>query len=687
MKIIRPAALTLVTALFAPLLHAAVPTVSLRFSPATAVYGQPVVITATVSGAGATPTGNVILRRGEGSPMLATANLDANGKAELKTTFSSTTTDRSGPNVEVTFSGDANYESAKATQRYTVNPASTRIVLDSSANPANAGRAATISGSVSVVAPAAGAVTTGTVTFDVAGREVGSSSVTNGVIAPAVIELPSGSHTITARFSAGELAAGASFKPSSTTLVQRVVQGSRISAVARVSGRSTTINVTVAPSDGGAIPYGMVRFTEGTTIFGSVQLDSTGNASLTLDDLGHGEHEVTATYIGSDRFGAASATVAFTIGDQTPRVTSVIADEGNDGRTAIELKVTLSAPASEAVSFGYATTDGGAIAGEDYAAATGVVAFAQGQSEQHIRLELLGDRRPEPNEQFVVRFSAGRGTAPPADAQVTIRDDDPAFATARDLVYATVEGEPLTLDLRVPLEGRGPFPIVIVIDAEEWSSPNPRSDAADFLAMRGFAVATVGFRSSLTAAFPAQLVDVRSALQWLRTNARDYNLQPTRIGVWGIGAGGHLAALMGTSDPSLQAIVDWYGQTDLVQLQSDVTSCADYVSASSPAATLLGCPPATCPTTAIAASPLRAISADDPPFLIMHGTFDCLVPPAQSRVLHEALIAAGARSTLMMVDAGRGGAAWQKGDVTEAVAQFFAAQLNAPVRRSRAVNR
>jgi acetyl esterase/lipase len=688
MKTIRLAALTVVATLFAPLLHAAVPAVTVRISPAPAVYGQPVTINVSVQGSGAAPTGSVTLRRGAGAPLLDAAKLDASGNAQLKTTFFAATGDRSEPNVEVTYLGDTNYDTAVVSQRHTVLPAGTRITLTSSANPSPSDRPLTLGGTVSVVAPAAGPVTFGTVTFSANGRNLGMSNVTNGTIAPLTIsDLTSGSQTITGRFSAGDVRSTPDFQPSSTTLVQDVVQGSTINASARVNERSTTIDVTVAPSGDGVVPFGTVRFSEGTTTYGTTQLNASGHTSMTLENLGYGTHEMTVTYLGNGRFAGASTTISFTINDNTPRVASVILDEGQEGRTAVELTVTLPTVATEAVSFGYATVDGAAVAGDDYASATGVVTFAAGERQKSIALEIFGDRRPEANEQFVVRFSAARGVTPPADAQITIRDDDPSFVNTRDITYATMDGEPLLLDLRVPSEGRGPYPIVMIIDAEDWASPNSRSDAGNFLTARGIAVATVGFRSSLQAPFPAQLNDVRTALQWLRTHASDYNLQASRVGVWGIGAGGHLASLLGTTDPTILGVVDWYGQTDLVQLQSDVTTCADHVSASSPAAILLGCAPATCPTTAAAANPLATITRDDPPFLIMHGTLDCLVPSAQSRLLHDALTAAGARSSLTMVDAGRGGAAWQRGAVTEPVAQFFVTQLKAPATRNRAVTR
>jgi acetyl esterase/lipase len=232
--------------------------------------------------------------------------------------------------------------------------------------------------------------------------------------------------------------------------------------------------------------------------------------------------------------------------------------------------------------------------------------------------------------------------------------------------YANVDGKPLYLDLYVP-GGQGPFPVVISIHGGSWTGGR-RGDGLAFLQVsRGYAVANIDYRLAPGATYPAQIQDVKAAVRWLRANAVRYDLDPSRFAAMGYSAGGHLAALLGTSgdveelegrdhgnagySSRVQAVVDYFGPTDLAQLKAQALPCmpGDPTHPLSPPSLLIGCPIAECPEKTELANPLRYITPDDPPFLILHGTADCLVPWQQSSILHEALRAAGVSSNLIVV--------------------------------------
>ena len=458
---------------------------------------------------------------------------------------------------------------------------------------------------------------------------------------------------------------------------------SQVTATHRSRGaREGTVNVTVRPANGAEIPTGTVRLLSGTTSLSTATLDATGSATLPYSNLDNGTQTLTVRYDGDGKFAAGATQVNVDVSSNEPRVSNLRTAEGNEARMLAHVIVTLASPAAEQATVNYRTADRSARSGEDYEAVSGTLVFGAGDVEKRIAIPILGDTAPEGDEELVLEFSAGRNMTAPADAVVTITNDDSYFRTLSDLIYATVGEQALTLDLRLPNFGSGPFPLILLVDAPDWSTPRPHSDAADFLAARGYAVASAGFRSSAAAPFPAQLDDLRTAIRWLREHAGEHAIDPARVGVWGIGAGGHLAALLGTTG-GVQAVVDWYGPIDLAALQSDATACANHSDASSPAAILLGCPPAACPTTAAAANPIAFVDRGDAPFLIMHGSFDCEVPAAQSRMLYDALRAAGNEVTLTMVAAGRGGTAWRDAALLSAVEHFFDQHLRNRMARRR----
>lgn len=242
----------------------------------------------------------------------------------------------------------------------------------------------------------------------------------------------------------------------------------------------------------------------------------------------------------------------------------------------------------------------------------------------------------------------------------------------RDLVYKRINGRALGLDLYSPSKPSGPLPVIIWLHGGGWSKGRKEGHSpAVTLVDDGYAVASVDYRLTGVAPFPAQIEDCKAAVRWLRANASKYNLDPDRIGVWGFSAGGHLAALLGTSggvkelegngdnmsySSRVQAVCVVSGPGDLLQLYRDATgpSGAEMNPKVKPALeALIGVPVEENKTKAMAASPISYVSKDDPPFLIIQGENDVTVPVSLTQSFFAALEAAGVDATLE-IDTGRG---------------------------------
>ncbi|MDX2137088.1 MAG: alpha/beta hydrolase [Chloroflexota bacterium] len=224
--------------------------------------------------------------------------------------------------------------------------------------------------------------------------------------------------------------------------------------------------------------------------------------------------------------------------------------------------------------------------------------------------------------------------------------------------------ETQTLTLYLPEEGEVPFPLVIFIHGGGFMMGDNTmygAEEVDPVVAAGYAVASLNYRLSGEAIFPAAVEDVKAAVRWLRANAETYNLDPDRFAAWGGSAGGNLAAMLGTSgdvaefdNPELgnadvssrvQAVVNQFGPIDFLQMdtqfaEDDVcpASAENHDAADSPESMYLGAEIQTVPELAAAANPITYVSDDDPPFFIQHGTADCNVPAAQSQALYDALI-------------------------------------------------
>lgn len=277
----------------------------------------------------------------------------------------------------------------------------------------------------------------------------------------------------------------------------------------------------------------------------------------------------------------------------------------------------------------------------------------------------------------------------------------PAGATLeRDIVYSKVGDRELLLDLCLPAERSAPAPVIVWVHGGGWrnGSKNAGSQARGMLE-RGYAVVDVGYRLSGEAIFPAQVEDCKAAVRWVRANATKYGFDPNRIGAWGSSAGGHLVAFLGTAgdvkefdtetnaqySSRVQAICDWFGPTDLLQMDEHMIEGSRLVhdDPGSPESLLVGGPIQNEPYKSVArkANPITYVTRDDPPFLIMHGDKDMLVPLHQSELLLDALNKAGVSASLYVVKGGghglRGGKETPE-ELSQMVADFFDKHLKAP---------
>ncbi|MEO8350395.1 MAG: alpha/beta hydrolase, partial [Chthoniobacteraceae bacterium] len=227
----------------------------------------------------------------------------------------------------------------------------------------------------------------------------------------------------------------------------------------------------------------------------------------------------------------------------------------------------------------------------------------------------------------------------------------PNVAVHRDIPYVTNGHPRQKLDLFVPKPKDGEkIPLLVWIHGGAWKEGDKADNPALPALAEGCAVAGINYRFSQQAVFPAQIEDCKAAIRWLRAHAAEYQIDPDRTGVWGISAGGHLAALLGTSgdvkefdvgenldfSSRVQCVVDWCGPTDFeefAKFKGEIpTDTPD-----SPITALLGGRVSERLELARQANPITYISADDPPFLVMHGDQDKIVPLSQAELLVAAL--------------------------------------------------
>ncbi len=248
----------------------------------------------------------------------------------------------------------------------------------------------------------------------------------------------------------------------------------------------------------------------------------------------------------------------------------------------------------------------------------------------------------------------------------------------RDLEYVKGGHERQKLDLYLPeKDASAPLPVIVWIHGGGWQGGSKANCPAAGFVPQGYAVASINYRLSQHAKFPAQIEDCKAAIRWLRANAAKYHFDPDHIGVWGASAGGHLVALLGTTgdlkkwdvgdnlnqSSRVQAVVDFFGPSDFRSIKG---------SAESPVSKLLGGPVPDNKEKAAEASPITHVAKGDPPFLIVHGDMDPTVAVSQSEQLAEALKKAGDDVTLKILPGAKhGGREFAAPETRTIIKDFF----------------
>jgi acetyl esterase/lipase len=226
--------------------------------------------------------------------------------------------------------------------------------------------------------------------------------------------------------------------------------------------------------------------------------------------------------------------------------------------------------------------------------------------------------------------------------------------TNKDVAYATVGGKPLALDLYVPAQSRQP-PLVVYVHGGAWTTGS-KSQYPGFLVEHGFAVASLDFRSSTEARFPANVHDIKAGIRFLRAKAPEYGYRVDRIAIMGASSGGHLAALVGVTNgdkelegtegdhlgesSDVQAVVSYFGASNLTTILSQSTPAG--LEVRKPALErLLGAAPEAIPELTRQASPVFHVNAHSPPLFLLHGDQDTQMPVNQALELQSVYEGAG----------------------------------------------
>jgi acetyl esterase/lipase len=274
---------------------------------------------------------------------------------------------------------------------------------------------------------------------------------------------------------------------------------------------------------------------------------------------------------------------------------------------------------------------------------------------------------PERSSYIAVATQPATNAADVAKPMRSSLAPDRKVKVERDVVYGSVGEEQLKMDIFIPGDAaKKPLPVAVYVHGGGWEmgdkSRSGEAIAIPELVKRGYLVASINYRLAPKYKFPAQIEDAKCAIRFLRASAATYELDPMRIGVLGDSAGGHLVALLGLTDAKagfegtggypeqsskVQAVVDMFGPTDLAGEFGDVET-------SRIAKSVFGA--ANIQDAVIkSGSPVTYVNKSAPPFLILQGDKDRLVPLEQSKELHDRLTAAGGSSTLVIVkNAGHG---------------------------------
>ena len=245
------------------------------------------------------------------------------------------------------------------------------------------------------------------------------------------------------------------------------------------------------------------------------------------------------------------------------------------------------------------------------------------------------------------------------------------IAVETDMEYGKAGDRSLKLDvIRPKQDSQEPRPAIVWIHGGGWQAGNKNSGTqrlAGLVSSGEYVGVSVGYRLTDVASWPAQIHDCKAAIRWVRANAKKYNINPDKIGVWGASAGGHLVSLLGTSgdvaelegengtpgvSSRVTCVVDFCGPSDFLAIGTSNPRLND---PGSPVFKLLGGPLSEKQDAAKQASPVTYVTKDDPPFLIMHGTDDRTVSIRQAELLSAKAKDAGINVTFVKIDGGAHG--------------------------------
>ena len=290
--------------------------------------------------------------------------------------------------------------------------------------------------------------------------------------------------------------------------------------------------------------------------------------------------------------------------------------------------------------------------------------------------------------------NASATNAAPASAQAPA-PPSPGIEVLHDVVFGKGGTQDLHAEIAYPKNATKPLPAIIHVHGGGWITGTYKGNSPIQFAQHGYFGASIEYRLSNVAKWPAQIQDCELAVRWLRANASQYNVDPNRIGVWGESAGGHLVTCLGTMadvkedqgdggypgvSGAVQAVVDFYGPTDFTR--ADIYSPAAIRLTQG----LFGVPFSQNPDLWKSGSPVFYVRANDPPMLLVHGDADTLVPLAQSTVFDDALTKAGVPHQLLIVKNGGHGLGPKPGttiepsarDIQKAAYAFLDKYLKAP---------
>lgn len=273
-------------------------------------------------------------------------------------------------------------------------------------------------------------------------------------------------------------------------------------------------------------------------------------------------------------------------------------------------------------------------------------------------------------------------------------------ATFKDVNYAGDDIEAHRLDIYLPEGKTGPFKVIVAIYGSAWFSNNMK--AMTFMSLgkplldAGFAVVCINHRSSGDAKYPAQINDVKGAIRFIRANAERYQLDTSFLGITGFSSGGHLSSMAGVTNgmktrtvgsttidiegavggnldfsSQVDAVVDWFGPVDMAHMEN----CETVKDAQSPEAALIGGAPADNPDLVALVSPITYVTPDCPPFLVIHGDADTVVPHCQSVNFSEQLRQSGRLEAFITVPQGQHGPVTFNEETFKRMTDFFVAEM------------